>query len=99
MRRERVTYREASETTTTSWIVVMGAMTFLQATKTKARKMRIRLFTYCLMDNHYHLVLENSRWRRTGKGQVIYFQETWDGALLFDFVRPDALVQAVQVMI
>jgi REP element-mobilizing transposase RayT len=41
----------------------MGAMTFLQATKTKAKKMRIRLFTYCLMDNHYHLVLENSSGR------------------------------------
>jgi len=28
-----------------------------------AKKMKIRLFAYCIMDNHYHLVLENSSGR------------------------------------
>jgi putative transposase len=36
---------------------------FLDYLEDYAKKMRIRLFAYCLMDNHYHLVLENSSGR------------------------------------
>jgi REP element-mobilizing transposase RayT len=33
---------------------------FLEMLQEKSRKLKIRLFAYCIMDNHYHLVLENS---------------------------------------
>ena len=34
--------------------------TFLKLLKEISKTTRIRIFAYCLMDNHYHLVLENS---------------------------------------
>jgi REP element-mobilizing transposase RayT len=36
---------------------------FLKMLKEKSKKLRIRLFAYCIMDNHFHLVLENSSGR------------------------------------
>ncbi len=36
---------------------------FLKMLKEKSKKLKIRLFAYCIMDNHFHLVLENSSGR------------------------------------
>ena len=36
---------------------------FLEFLDGTAKKMKIRVFAYCIMDNHYHLVLENSSGR------------------------------------
>lgn len=36
---------------------------FLDLLEGTAKKLKIRLFAYCIMDNHYHLVLENSNGR------------------------------------
>jgi putative transposase len=36
---------------------------FLDLLAEKVKKYRMRLFTYCLMDNHYHLVLQNASGR------------------------------------
>jgi REP element-mobilizing transposase RayT len=36
---------------------------FLELLAAKVRLYRIRLFAYCIMDNHYHLVLENNSGR------------------------------------
>jgi len=33
---------------------------FLDFLVDATKKLKIRIFAYCLMDNHYHLVLENS---------------------------------------
>ncbi|TEU01563.1 MAG: hypothetical protein E3J23_00070 [Candidatus Stahlbacteria bacterium] len=33
---------------------------FLKALKGKSTNNRIRIFAYCIMDNHYHLILQNS---------------------------------------
>jgi REP element-mobilizing transposase RayT len=36
---------------------------FLDYLADSAKRMKIRIFAYCIMDNHYHLVLENSSGR------------------------------------
>lgn len=36
---------------------------FLDLLKVYSEKLRIRIFAYCIMDNHYHLILENSSGR------------------------------------
>jgi len=36
---------------------------FLDYLEDYSKKMHIRLFAYCIMDNHYHLILENSSGR------------------------------------
>ncbi|MCK5056038.1 MAG: transposase, partial [Candidatus Aminicenantes bacterium] len=36
---------------------------FIDYLEDSTKKLKIRLFTYCVMDNHYHLVLENSNGR------------------------------------
>ena len=36
---------------------------FLNYLEDAAKKMKIRIFAYCIMDTHYHLVLENSTGR------------------------------------
>lgn len=36
---------------------------FLKTLQDRVKNQRIRIFAYCLMDNHYHLILQNS----TGK--------------------------------
>jgi hypothetical protein len=33
---------------------------FLDFLEGTAKKLKIHLFAYCIMDNHYHLVLENN---------------------------------------
>jgi putative transposase len=33
---------------------------FLDYLEGASSQMKIRLYAYCIMDNHYHLVLENS---------------------------------------
>lgn len=33
---------------------------FIECLKELSRKLKIRIFAYCLMDNHYHLILQNS---------------------------------------
>ena len=33
---------------------------FIDYLEGSSNQMKIRLFAYCVMDNHYHLVLENS---------------------------------------
>ncbi|MCK4420896.1 transposase [candidate division WOR-3 bacterium] len=33
---------------------------FLSALKEKSEKLKVRIFAYCIMDNHYHLVLQNT---------------------------------------
>ncbi len=33
---------------------------FLYLLDEKSKKMKIRMLAYCLMDNHYHLILQNS---------------------------------------
>ena len=39
---------------------------FLEILEETAAKYRMRLFAYCLMDNHYHLVLQNTSGRMSG---------------------------------
>lgn len=39
---------------------------FINALKEKTKINRIRIFTYCLMDNHYHLILQNSSGKLSG---------------------------------
>ena len=36
---------------------------FLDYLEESAKRMKMRIFAYCIMDNHYHLVLENSSGR------------------------------------
>ncbi|MGC9366555.1 MAG: transposase [bacterium] len=38
----------------------MYKFTFLKLLEEKSTKLKIRIFAFCLMNNHYHLVLENS---------------------------------------
>ncbi|HUT65127.1 MAG TPA: transposase [Spirochaetota bacterium] len=33
---------------------------FLEIIREKSMQLKIRIFAYCLMDNHYHLILQNS---------------------------------------
>ncbi|MCK4322741.1 transposase [candidate division WOR-3 bacterium] len=33
---------------------------FLSALEEKSKKLKMRILTYCIMDNHYHLILQNS---------------------------------------
>ena len=42
---------------------------FLDYLETYSRKLKIRIFAYCIMDNHYHLVLENSSGRLSDFGR------------------------------
>ena len=53
---------------------------FLSLLKLYSEKLNIRIFAYCLMDNHYHLILENSSGRmsdflkKQSEGVHILFQ-------------------------
>jgi REP element-mobilizing transposase RayT len=33
---------------------------FLDFLEDASKKLKIRIFAYCIMDNHYHIVLENA---------------------------------------
>ncbi len=46
---------------------------FLEILKGKSKKLRIRLLTYCIMDNHFHLVLQNT------SGRLSDFMRELDG--------------------
>jgi REP element-mobilizing transposase RayT len=58
---------------------------FLNYLDDAAKKMKIRLFAYCIMDNHYHLVLENSSGRMSDclkllNGQYgMYYRKMYGG--------------------
>jgi REP element-mobilizing transposase RayT len=51
------------------------------------RRYRMRLFTYCVMDNHYHLVLENTSGRLSdffkglNTGYAFYYRGDWGQCL------------------
>jgi len=47
---------------------------FLTLLKEKSKKLKIRIFAFCIMDNHYHLVLENTT------GQISEFMKTLNGS-------------------
>jgi len=44
---------------------------FLDYLEETAKKMKIRLFAYCVLDNHYHLVLENSSGRMSDFAKLL----------------------------
>jgi len=57
---------------------------FLDYLEDSAKKMKIRLFAYCVMDNHYHLVLENvsgrlSDFQRLINGQYGMYYRKMEG--------------------
>ena len=58
---------------------------FLSFMEGTAKKLKIRLFAYCIMDNHYHLVLENNNERMSDFfGQLnglygMYYRKTEGG--------------------
>lgn len=67
MRRARITYKGAYHHVMNRGI--MGAdiflgdkakYYFLECMEGKSRKLKIRIFGYCIMNNHYHIILENS---------------------------------------
>lgn len=47
---------------------------FLTLLKEKSKKLKIRIFAFCIMDNHYHIVLENTT------GQMSEFMKTLNGS-------------------
>jgi len=58
---------------------------FLDLLAEKVKKFRMRLFAYCLMDNHYHLVLENTSgrmsdfFRNLNTNYAFYYRRTMGG--------------------
>lgn len=67
MRRARITYKGAYHHVMNRGI--MGAdiflgdkakYYFLECMEGKSKKLKIRIFGYCIMNNHYHIILENS---------------------------------------
>jgi REP element-mobilizing transposase RayT len=70
MRRARITYQGAFHHVMNRGIDGLGIFIeeslkdkFLEIVSEKQKKLRIRLFAYCIMDNHFHLILENSSGR------------------------------------
>jgi len=70
MKRERVTYEGAYHHVMNRGYDGAEIFTgnrnksqFLDYLEDSAKRMKIRIFAYCIMDNHYHLVLENSSGR------------------------------------
>jgi len=68
MRRERITHAGAYHHVMNRgydgndiFVGNMHKSHFLDYLEESAKRMKIRIFAYCIMDNHYHLVLENSR--------------------------------------
>ncbi len=48
---------------------------FLFNLKEESGKYKIKLFTYCIMDNHYHLILQNSSGRMSDFMRRILIQK------------------------
>jgi putative transposase len=70
MRRARITYEGAFHHAMNRGIngddIFPGSKSkaiFLELLEETARKLKIRILAYCIMDNHYHLILENSSGR------------------------------------
>jgi REP element-mobilizing transposase RayT len=70
MRQERITYTGAYHHVMNRgydgndiFVGNKNKIRFLDYLEDSANKTKIRLFAYCVMDNHYHLVLENSSGR------------------------------------
>ena len=89
MRRARITYEGAYHHIMNRGIrgekIFAGAEKkkyFLKALEEKSRKLKIKILTYCIMDNHYHLVLQNvsgmlSNFMKELNGQYgIYYRRT-----------------------
>jgi len=67
MRRARITYEGAFHHVMNRGIEGLSIFTeasfkdkFIEILTEKTGKLKIRLFAYCIMDNHYHIVLENT---------------------------------------
>jgi putative transposase len=67
MRRERITYPGAYQHVMNRGYdgndIFSGNKNkaqFLNYLEEASKQMKIRIFAYCIMDNHYHLALENS---------------------------------------
>lgn len=67
MRRARITYQGAFHHAMNRghegrevFLKDSNKITFLRLLKKTSKEYRIRIFAYCIMDNHYHLVIENS---------------------------------------
>jgi len=58
---------------------------FIEILADNVEKFRIRLFAYCIMDNHYHLVLENASgrmsdfFRNLNTQYALYYRKKTDG--------------------
>ena len=70
MRRARITYQGAFHHTMNRGLEGRKIFetdklksTFLKLLEKNKKKYRIRIFAYCLMDNHFHLIVENSSGR------------------------------------
>ncbi len=46
---------------------------FLEIIQDRSKKLGIKIFTYCIMDNHYHIILQNS------SGRLSQFMKDLDG--------------------
>ncbi|MCP5107311.1 MAG: hypothetical protein GY950_28245 [bacterium] len=92
MKRERVTYEGAYHHVmnrgydgTDIFSKIRYKSQFLDYLEDSAKRMRIRVFAYCIMNNHYHLVLENSSGRLSDflkllNGQYgMYYRKTEGG--------------------
>ena len=92
MRRERITYLGAYHHVMNRGYdgndIFFGKQNksqFLDYLEGACNQMMIRLFAYCVMDNHYHLVLENSSGRMTDflkllNGQYgMYYRKMYGG--------------------
>src|SRR4030042_1581932 len=67
MRRARITYEGAFHHVMNRGIEGLAIFSedylkekFIEFLSDKQEKLKIHLFAYCVMDNHYHLVLENT---------------------------------------
>jgi len=92
MRRERITYTGAYHHIMNRGYdgnyIFFGNQNksqFLDYLEGASKQMKIRLFAYCVMDNHYHLVLENSNGRMSDflkllNGQYgMYYRKMYGG--------------------
>ncbi len=60
---------------------------FLRLLVKKRKKLKIRLFAYCIMDNHYHLILQNSSGRLSDFVRAFFLIEAVWHYILTDYLR------------